>query len=115
MPKIERIDSQIVKELNEIIAYDFKDPRVNTIVSVTGAETTKDLKYAKIYVSVFDQSETAVVVKTLNGASGYLRSKLFERLKVRCVPNLTFYADTSAAYGAKIDEVIKKIHDKDGN
>ncbi len=115
MPKLERVDSQIVKELNEIIAYEFKDPRVNTMVSVTGAETTKDLKYAKVYVSVFNNAETDVVIKTLNSAAGFLRSRLFERLKIRSVPNLSFYADISAAYGAKIDEIIKKINDEENN
>lgn len=106
--KLERVDSQLLKELNQIIAYDFKDPRINTIISVTAVETTKDLKYAKVYVSIMD-GDTQNAVKILNSAASFFKAKLFERLKIRSVPNLTFYADTSAAYGAKIESILKKI------
>ena len=50
--KMDRVDDEIRKTLNEIIAYELKDPRLETLINVTAVNTTKDLKSAKVFVSI---------------------------------------------------------------
>lgn len=109
MVKIERVDNELVKELNIIISRDMKDPRLGMMVSVTAVETAKDLKTAKIFVSVMDENAVKEVLKALNGASAYIRGLLFERLKIRTVPHLTFLQDNSIAHSFKIDSILKGL------
>ncbi len=111
MIKLERVDNEIMKYLNEIICREVKDPRLdNKFISVTGVNTSKDLKYAKVFVSVMPLEAQKEVLKVLNSAAVYIRSLLFERLKIRLVPSLNFYLDNSIANGMKIDAIIKQIH-----
>ena len=110
MPKIERVDDEIKKTLNDIVAHELKDPRLNTLVSVTEVKTTKDLKNAKVYVSVMEEGMKKDVLKALNAASGYIRGLLFERLRIRLVPYLTFIGDDSFARGAKIEGILKELN-----
>ncbi len=114
MPRMERVDDEICKQLNVIIAREMKDPRLDTLVNVTSVEVTKDLKTAKAYVSVLDTAKQKDVLVALNGSAAYIRGLLFDRLKIRLVPHITFFADNSLEYGAKIDRLIKEIH-KDDN
>ena len=111
MPKMERVDDEIGKVLNEIVSHELKDPRLDTLVSITGVETTKDLKSAKVFVSVMDASKAKGAIDALNGASAFIRGLLFDRLRIRLVPHLTFIRDDSFARGAKIDELIKKMRE----
>ena len=70
--RIGRINEEIQRELAALIRT-VKDPRVHGLVSVTAVDTTPDLHYAKIYVSVLDKSDVNEVVKGLKSAGGYLR------------------------------------------
>lgn len=113
MIKLERVDNELQKSLNEILCREVKDPRLESkFMSVTGVNTTKDLKYAKVFVSVMPQESQKEVLKVLNSAGAFIRSLLFERLKIRTVPNLTFYPDNSIENGMKIDAIIRKINEK---
>lgn len=113
MPRQERVDDEICKKLNEIIARELKDPRLSTWVSVTGVNVSKDLKTAKAYVSVFDKTKEKDVMDALCGASNHIRGMLFDRLKIRLVPHITFIADHSMENGDKIDKIIKKLHENE--
>jgi ribosome-binding factor A len=113
MPRIERVDGEICKVLNEAIARELKDPRVDTLISVTSVETAKDLKTAKVYVSIMDKEKAKDALKALNNASGFLRGILFERLKIRIAPHLDFALDNSFENGDKIDRIIYEIHKKE--
>ena len=86
-----------------------KDPRVHGLVSITAVDTTPDLRYAKIFVSVLDKSDVKEVVKGLRSAGGYLRRELGRSLQLRYTPELTFVADDSIAEGAHILELIEKL------
>ena len=68
-----------------------KDPRVHGLVSITAVNTTPDLRYAKIYVSVLDKSDVNEVVKGLKSAGGYLRRELGRALSLRYTPELVFH------------------------
>ena len=112
MPRMERVDDEIRKVLNEIIAYEMKDPRLDTLINVTGVNTSKDLKSAKVYVSVMDKSKASDALKALNSASAFIRGLLFERLKIRLVPHLSFVLDNSFERGFKIEGIIRQMHER---
>ncbi|MBQ7199790.1 MAG: 30S ribosome-binding factor RbfA [Eubacterium sp.] len=111
-----RINGEVQKEMSIIIRDELKDPRIAPMTSVTDAEVTTDLKYAKIYVSVFGDADTKE--KTLQGlrsSASYARHLLAKRLNLRNTPELEYKLDESMEYGAamskRIDEVIS--HDEE--
>ena len=83
------------------------------MVSVTRVDTTGDLRYAKIYVSVLDKSQEKDVLKGLKSAGGFLRRELGSALGLRYTPELIFEADDSIAYGAHILEVMHDVEKAD--
>lgn len=101
-----RINEEIQRELSSLIRT-VKDPRVTGMISVTAVETTPDLKFAKIYISVLDKSDCAQVLKGLKSASGYLRRELGRSLNLRNTPELTFVQDDSIDKGAHILDMLR--------
>lgn len=109
--KIERVASEIKKELAMLINYEVRDPRINgAMISIINAEVTGDLKYCKVYVSIMNAENAKETLDALNKSASYLRTELFHRLKVRAVPELTFVIDNSFEYGMKIEKILKEIN-----
>ena len=104
--RIGRINEEIQRELASLIPT-VKDPRVSGMISVTAVNTTPDLRYSKIYISVLDKSDCAQVLKGLKSASGYLRRELGRALQLRYTPELTFVQDDSIDQGAHILEMLR--------
>ena len=106
--RIGRINEEIQRELSSLLRT-IKDPRVADagMLSVTAVETTPDLKYAKIYVSVLDKSASAQALKGLKSASGYLRRELGRALDLRNTPELSFVRDDSIDKGAHILDMLR--------
>ena len=106
--RIGRINEEIQRELSTLIRT-VKDPRVaeTSMVSVTAVETTPDLKYAKIYISVLDKSASAQTLKGLKSAAGYLRRELGRALNLRNTPELSFVRDDSIDKGAHILDMLR--------
>ena len=106
--RIGRINEEIQRELASQLRR-LKDPRVSQVgmVSVTRVDTTGDLRYAKVFISVLDKSQEKDVLKGLKSASGFLRRELGHALQLRYTPELQFIADDSIAYGAHILEVLR--------
>ena len=104
--RIGRINEEIQRELSALIRT-VKDPRVHGLVSITAVDTTADLRYAKIYVSVLDKSDVKEVVKGLKSAAGYLRRELGAALKLRYTPELVFVEDDSIGKGAHILSLLR--------
>ena len=104
--RIGRINEEIQRELASLIRT-VKDPRVTGMISVTAVETTPDLKFAKIYISVLDKNDCAQVLKGLKSASGYLRRELGHALNLRNTPELTFVQDDSIDKGAHILDMLR--------
>ena len=109
--RIGRINEEIQRELSQQIRR-LKDPRVSQVgmVSVTHVDTTSDLRYAKIYISVLDKAQEKDVLKGLKSASGFLRRELGQALRLRYTPELQFAGDDSIQYGAHILEMLRN-HD----
>ena len=107
-----RINDEMQRAVAEIIR-DVKDPRVSgAFISVTGAEVTPDLKYAKIYYSALGVTDTEgkkEIAKGLKSSAGFIRRQIAQRLNLRITPELTFVEDTSIKYGAHISELLNGI------
>ena len=103
-----RINAEMQRALSELIRT-VKDPRVRGLISITAVDTTADLKYAKVYVSVLDQSDVDQVVKGRKSAAGYLRRELGHTLDLRNTPELTFLRDDSMVKGAHILKIIEGL------
>ena len=104
--RIGRINEEIQRELAALIPC-VKDPRVTGMISVTAVDTTPDLTYAKLYVSVLDKENEAQVLKGLKSAGGWLRRELGRTLNLRSTPELTFIPDDSIDKGARILEMLR--------
>jgi len=111
--RVERIQEEYKRELTSIIRT-IKDPRLSSMTSVVSASVTKDLKYAKVYVSVLgSEEEKKSSMEALKSSTGYIKREIASRLNLRCVPHPTFVLDTSIDYGMHINELLNKIN-KDG-
>ena len=104
--RIGRINEEIQRELASLIPT-VKDPRVTGMISVTAVDTTPDLKYTKIYISILNPQDGHQVVKGLTSASGYLRRELGHNLRLRNTPELSFVLDGSIDQGARILEMLR--------
>ena len=104
--RIGRINEEIQRELSTLIRS-VKDPRVTGMISITAVDTTPDLKFAKIYISVLDKSDCTQVLKGLKSASGWLRRELGHSLNLRYTPELTFVRDDSIDQGAHILDLLR--------
>ena len=104
--RIGRINEEIQRELSDQFRR-LKDPRVSSgMVSITRVDTTGDLRYARVYISVLDKRQEKDVLKGLKSASGFLRRELGRALQLRYTPELQFIGDDSIQYGAHILEVL---------
>lgn len=110
--RIGRINEEIQRELSDLLRS-VKDPRVHGLVSIVRVDTTPDLHYAKIYVSVLNKEDGKEVLKGLRSAGGYLRRELGRALSLRHTPELIFQADDSIDQGAHILKLLNDIERKE--
>lgn len=114
--KLARTNDDIQLVMSKLLR-EIKDPRVNQgMISVTRVETTGDLRYSKIWLSVMGLQNEKKFKRGLKSAAGWLRRELGSSLKLRNTPELTFELDHSIEYGAHINELISNLdikHDED--
>jgi len=108
--RIERTDEDIKYYLSKIILEEIKSPKITGIITITSVETTKDLKYSKVYVSIFGTKYTKQVFAELVKSTGYIKKRLGSVLKARAIPDLEFKLDDSMEYGSHMDKVIKELN-----
>ena len=107
--RIGRINEEIQRELAQQLRL-LKDPRVQkTMVSFTHVETTPDLRYAKVYVSLLDRSCAKEVLAGLKSSGGFLRRALGKSLQLRYTPELQWQEDDSIVHGAHILDILSKL------
>ena len=109
--KIERLNSTFVKEISYILQNEIKDEDIK-FVTVTDCDISSDLSYAKVYVTVLDDTKRENTLKALDGAKSFIRGELSKRVEIRHTPELKFIFDESIEYGKKIEDLIESIHDK---
>jgi ribosome-binding factor A len=108
--RIERINAQIKREISELIQQHLRDPRLSEFVAVTEVSTAPDLKTAKIFVSsIGGQQDEEQTLKALNSASGFLRTAIAKRIKMRYTPELHFVWDNSIEHGDKVLRLIDQV------
>ncbi len=109
--RIERVNNLIRQEISELLQRQIKDPRLSSFIAVTDVDTSPDLKYAKVFVScISSQEKKKEILSALATASGFIRSELTRRLKLRRIPELNFYWDDSIEQGAHLLELIDRVH-----
>ena len=106
--RIGRINEEVQRELSELIRS-LKDPRVQTMLSITRVDTTSDLRYAKVYVSVLQKERAREVLKGLKSAGGFLRREIGQKLQLRYTPELVFVEDDSITKGAKMYALLSSL------
>ncbi len=104
--RIDRINEEIQRELASLIPM-VKDPRVTGMISVMAVDTTTDLRYAKVFISILDKSDEQQVMRGLKSAAGWLRRELGHRLQLRYTPELSFVLDESIDKGAHILAMLR--------
>ena len=107
--RIERINSEILKSLNNIISQKLRDPQIDTIISVTEVDTTPDLAEAKVFISSYGTTPKEEVLARVKGAGGFIRGELSKAIKLRITPRLNFFLDNSLEYSSKIENILKNI------
>ena len=86
------------------------DPRVSDMASVTHVDLTKDLKYAKVYISVYDtEKKKKSTIDTLTHAQHFIKNEIGRRIRIRRLPEIKFLLDTSIEYSSRISEILKKV------
>ena len=109
-----RINSEVQRELANIIRGEIKDPRIHPLTSVVTAEVAPDLKTCKAYISVLgDQEAQAKTLEGLNSAVGYIRRQLAKNLNLRNTPEIRFILDESIEYGVNMSKLIDDVTRKD--
>lgn len=109
--KIERLNNNVLEVLSRIIFEEVKNPLLKRVV-LTSVSVTSDLSFAKVYFTCMNEDKDKVL-KELEEAKGFLRSKLSQNIEIRHTPELIFEFDNSIEYGMNIEKVIAKIHEKD--
>ena len=103
-----RINDEFQKEI-AMILREVKDPRVaGAFISVTAAEVTPDLKFAKVYYSSL-MGDKKEVKRGLVSSAGFIRGQIAKRMNLRITPEITFVEDSSIEYGAKISKILEGI------
>ena len=106
-----RINSEVQRELANIIRGEIKDPRIHPLTSVVTAEVAPDLKTCKAYISVLgDQEAQKKTLEGLNSAVGYIRRQLARNLNLRNTPEIRFIMGQSIEYGVHMSRLIDENH-----
>ena len=106
--KIDRINSNMIKEISYILQTEVKNPDIK-FVTITDVRVTNDLSFAKVYYTVLDDSKRKETDKALKQSSGFIRKKLCDRIDIRHMPELEFVFDESIEYGNNIEKIIDNL------
>ena len=110
--KLKKIDSNILRCLNQIIFEEARDSILKNI-TITACETTNDLSFCKVYFTSMEEKDHKLLEKELNDDTAkFLRVKLADTIELRNIPELLFKYDESIEYGNNIEKIINKIHEE---
>jgi ribosome-binding factor A len=105
-----RINEEIKKEISDIIRNEIRDPRLTAMVSVTRVDVTKDLRFAKVFVSIFgNEDEKKNSFNALKSSAGFLRREVGHRVNLRYTPELTIELDNTIEHGMHINALLETI------
>ncbi|WP_051006623.1 30S ribosome-binding factor RbfA [Nitrolancea hollandica] len=105
----EQVAEFLRDEVSEIITREMKDPRLG-FVSITRVELSPDLRYAKVFISVFgSEEEREATLRALTGAAGFVRYQLKPRMRIRHIPEISFQLDRSMEHAEEVARTLNKI------
>jgi ribosome-binding factor A len=108
----DRVAEAIREEVANFLASDAKDPRLQGLVTVTGVDVTRDLRHARVYVSVLgSDAERAATYEGLDSVAAHLRSRVGRALRLRLAPEISFKEDQSVAHAARIESLLAGLHE----
>jgi len=109
MSRAERVGDLLKEELSEVLLREIKDPRIG-FVTITGVRVSDDLRHARVYVVTHETGEGQQrTLEGLQSARGYLRGALGRRVRLRYIPDLSFWVDESLEQGFRIHEILKSL------
>ena len=107
-----RLGEEIRKIISDLMRRELKDPRLNSLTSVTAVEVTSDGSYATVYLSILgSEDEKKDTLDAFKSAAGFIRNHIGKSVKIKHIPELTFKIDTSLDYGMHISKIIDDLHD----
>ena len=113
--RIDRISEEVHKAIDRIIRDEVNDPRVGGTWSIVRCEVTRDLRYAKVRVSILEAERRRGMMEALNRAAGFIRHHLGTRVQLRYTPELLFELDTTIEYGVHIASLINEVRKTEGS
>lgn len=113
--RTDRIASEVMREVERIIREDVSDPRTQCMFSITHVDVTRDLRYAKVYVSVYEEEKRQPMMKALQSAAGFIRHNVGRRVQLRYTPELLFELDTTIEYGVHIASLLNQVRKTEGS
>jgi len=111
--RTDKLENLIKEEISLIFLRKLQDPAFG-FLTITNVKVSPDLRIAKIYISVFEREKREFVLEKVKATSGFIRTELASRIRIKFVPELKFFIDDTLDYVEKIEGLIKKIH-KDDN
>jgi len=111
--RADRVAEAIREEVATFLRSGAKDPRLIGLVTVTAVDVTRDLRQAKVFVSILGtETEKAASVDALTSMTSHLRSLLAKSLRLRVAPEVSFKLDESVARAARIESLLAQVRDK---
>ena len=111
-----RVNTEVLRELSNIIRNEIKDPRIHPMTSVMAVEVAPDLKTCKAYISVLGNQEAQEeTMAGLKSAESYVRRQLARNLNLRNTPEIRFLLDQSIEYGVHMSKLIDEVAKKDAS
>jgi ribosome-binding factor A len=107
--RIDRISEEVRREVDAIVREQLHDPRVKGTFSLTRADVTRDLRYAKIYVSILEEADREPMMAALKNAAGFVRHELGKRMIIRYAPEIIFVSDHNIEYGVHIAALLREV------
>ena len=112
--RIDRMESLIKEEVSSIFLHSLHDPEYG-FITITNVKLTHDLKIATIYLSILNKENREEILEKIKAKTGLIRKELAGRIRIKFIPELRFFLDDTLDYVEKIEDLIKKIHEKDDN
>lgn len=114
--RTDRLNSLLKEVISEVINRDVKNPCISGILTVTRVDITKDLRQAKVFISVIGTDEQkAETIKALQSAAGFIAVTASKKVVMRFFPSLTFRLDEGVNKHVRIQEILKEIHDEESS
>lgn len=108
-----RVGDLLHRELARLIQEELKDPQLG-MITISGVTVSDDLSFARVYVTVLQDDREEISMQALNNSANNFRAQMAKTLKLRIIPKIKFYYDTSLRNGTRMDQLINRINTSDG-